>query len=247
MMQAAGANVFNRKILAWAFAAGLLNIAPRLFSPPAGDIFVHYALIECFSRQLWEGNLYPRWCIEANAGLGGSDFLFYFPFPYYFTALFYPLHYLGMTIDQMYVASLFCVGIVTFMTCWIWLSDIVDHRYALMASFLFLWLPYRSELLYWRSAYPELWVIALLPLLWLLLRRLVSRRSDDWLSVAAIIGLCMFTHVPVTLDAIAAGGFYCIALAPEWRTVFRFSGAVVLAGMLSSIYVLPARYFLFLR
>ncbi|HEY9847696.1 MAG TPA: hypothetical protein V6D03_16055, partial [Candidatus Caenarcaniphilales bacterium] len=38
-----------------------------------------------FAEQFWLGDLYPRWLLEMNAGLGSPTFFFYAPVPYYFT------------------------------------------------------------------------------------------------------------------------------------------------------------------
>ena len=235
----------GKNLVALAMLASFLNIC-RLFAGPRRDRIscVHYSLIECFSRQVWEGNLYPRWCMEGNAGLGAPDFLFYFPAPYYIAALFYPFHFIGLSIENIYLCALFQVGAVTFITCRLWLSDMVDSKRALLASFFFLWLPYRLELVYYRSAYAELWQMALLPLLFLWLRRLATGRTKDWLTLAAIIALGLFTHVPTTLIALAAGGMYYLLLTPDRHTIWCFLAAAALAFMLCAIYAFPAYYFL---
>src|SRR6476659_2050022 len=83
------------RILGLAIAAATLNLIPLLVVDPGGDIFFHYTLIHCFVTQLWQGDLYPRWCMDANAGLGAPVFIFYYPLAYYITSLFYPLYFLG--------------------------------------------------------------------------------------------------------------------------------------------------------
>ncbi len=94
-----------KKILLVAMLAGSLNLIPRLLGDPGADAFFHYTLIHCFSTQFWEGDIYPRWCMEANASLGAPVFLFYFPLPYYISALLYPLHLLG-GIETVYLAGI---------------------------------------------------------------------------------------------------------------------------------------------
>ena len=44
-----------------------------------------------FVEQFWQGDVYPRWLINMNDGLGSPTFFFYAPIPYYFSSLFHPL------------------------------------------------------------------------------------------------------------------------------------------------------------
>lgn len=231
-------------LCAVALFAAFLNILPRIFLPPGGDVLTHYAQIECFARQVWEGHLYPRWCIEANAGLGGSDFLSYFPLPYYATALFYPLKPL-IGVEGIYLCGLFVTSAAAFITCTLWLSDVAGRKIALAGAFLLLWLPYRSELLFYRSAYPELCELALLPLLFLWLRRAASGRTAGWPALAVIVALALFTHVPTAIICMAAGSLYLVLLKPSWRTLLKWPVGLALGLAIAAIYAVPAETFLF--
>jgi hypothetical protein len=106
-----------------------------------------------------------------------------------------------------------------------------------------MWLPYRSELLYWRSAYAELWQLAFLPLFWLALRRLVTGRDMGWPCLAALMAVLLYTHFPVSLLALAAGGFYCMVLAPK-KSMGVYAISLLLAAMLAALYIAPAKYFM---
>ena len=46
--------------------------------PKAHDVFEHLNYTYFFSRQFWAGDLYPRWLIDLNHGLG-SPSMFVFP------------------------------------------------------------------------------------------------------------------------------------------------------------------------
>ena len=66
-----------------------------------------------FAEQFWSGELYPRWLMGMNAGLGSPTFFFYTPIPYYFTSLLHPLfasdpqgwHQLGLSASFALIAS----------------------------------------------------------------------------------------------------------------------------------------------
>ena len=52
------------------------------------DLFHHLLYGHYFARQLWQGELYPRWLMAMNGGFGSPTFFFYPPLPYYVSALF---------------------------------------------------------------------------------------------------------------------------------------------------------------
>ncbi len=129
-------------------AASLVNILPLILYNISGDIDFHLVLIECFARQFWQGDIYPRWCMDANA-LGSSLPLFYFPLSYYVAALLYPLSHLGMSVHGIYTLSLLLATMVTVLTCYLWLRDIVSPgpRAACQPVIYFHALPHGSHVL----------------------------------------------------------------------------------------------------
>jgi hypothetical protein len=59
--------------------------------PLAGDTTLHATYQYYFSRQFWNGEIYPRWLMDANDGYGSPIFLIQYPLPYWTTALLRPL------------------------------------------------------------------------------------------------------------------------------------------------------------
>ncbi len=234
-----------KKILCIAAAIAALDLAPFLFTNgPSGDVIFHYTLINCFSSQWWQGDLYPRWCIDAGAGLGAPQFLFYFPLPYYVTSLFYPLHFLGITVQQLYLLSLWLASAVTLVTCWLWLKEIVSPGRALLAAILFLLMPYRMELMFYRSAFAEVWGMALLPLLFLFTRRLALGDDKNWIWLSCAFAASLLTHIPLTIAGLMACGIQLLWFSGrQVKPKCYFALAVILAGMVAAFYILPAKYF----
>ena len=70
---------------------GLILTLPALFYGifDAPDLIpYHLKWSKHFAEQFWQGDLYPRWLMDMNAGLGSPTFFFYPPIPYYFNSLF---------------------------------------------------------------------------------------------------------------------------------------------------------------
>ena len=70
----------------------LLTLAPLLVGLPVGhDTLTHLQWHHHFAKQLWAGEIYPRWLAGMNAGYGSPAFFFYAPLPYMLTSLLHPL------------------------------------------------------------------------------------------------------------------------------------------------------------
>lgn len=224
--------------LLFVFALVLLNILPLILYNIAGDVDFHLVLIKCFAGQFWQGDLYPRWCMEANAGLGSSQPMFYFPLPFYIASLFYPFSHLGVSLYGVYIMSVFLATAVTLGTCYLWLKDIVSPGRAMLAAIVFIFMPYRMEAMLFRSAYAELWGMALLPLAFLYTRR------GQMLPLAAVLGLLSITHLPTAAVAIIGNGIYLLVTSGRaWEPKWRYGLTVLGAIAFSSFYFVPAVYY----
>lgn len=75
--------------LALIAGAGLLFAIPAFVNVylAGHDFFFHVMFSHHFTEQLWQGDLYPRWMQQMNAGFGSPIFFFYAPLPYYITSL----------------------------------------------------------------------------------------------------------------------------------------------------------------
>jgi hypothetical protein len=232
------------QVLLVALLVSLINLLPFWFARPGADVLFHYALIECFSSEFWQGNWYPRWCGSANSGLGSPVFLFYFPLPYYITALFYPLRHIGIMVEGQYILSVTSATLLTFFTCWRWLRDIVTPGRALLCAALFLFMPYRMEVMYFRTALAELWCMAFLPLLFMNVRKVAFGSYRSWLPLSLAMIAAVLCHVAVTFIALMGCTIQLITVARchirAWLAVAA-SGIVALGAV--ALYILPAIYY----
>src|SRR5215813_5426145 len=114
---------------------GLMLTAPVLiYGIPffSDDAVTHHAVWYVhFSEQLWAGDVYPRWLMGMNDGLGSPVFYFYPPVPFFVTSLLRPLfrndshgwYQLGLTASLALIASGLCA--------YLWLKEMVDRNSAL--------------------------------------------------------------------------------------------------------------------
>jgi hypothetical protein len=86
----------NLPLFAIIFIASLLMMLPywmqyAFATPVYKDIVFFSQLISAFSEQFWSGDIYSRWLVSLNGGLGAPVFLYYSPGAYYLASILYPL------------------------------------------------------------------------------------------------------------------------------------------------------------
>ena len=205
----------------------------------------HLKWSKYFSEQFWIGDFYPRWLLGMNAGLGGPTFFFYPPVPYYFTSLFHPLfanelqgwHQLSLSASFALIAS----GI----TAYIWLKSITDERAALIASIVYMALPYHIGIeLYWRFAFAEYWSFVWMPLILYFAKQLITAHKFSIIGFAVSSALLVMTHLPTLIIFYPAVIGYILFTAVKHKrgkkVLLRMILAITLGIGLSATYWLPA-------
>ena len=197
-----------------------------------------------FVEQFWAGDLYPRWLLGMNAGLGGPTFFFYAPVPYYFVSLLHPLfaneahgwHQLGLAASVALVAS----GL----TAYIWLKSITNQNVAFICSILYMAMPYHLAVdLYWRFAFAEYWTFVWIPLILYFSKKLIGGHRLNIVGLAVSFALLIMTHLPTFVIFSSVPIFYIILMAgrKQRKKVFiHLVLALIIAVGLSAVYWLPA-------
>lgn len=227
-----------RTLIPLALLAAFINIIPLLMVIPAGDTVMNYMMMDCFGKQLWSGILYPRWCMDANAGLGSPAPIFYFPLPFYITAIFAPLQSWGFTLPQQYLLGVYTANFTAFICCFAWLSRLVSRRNAIFCAFIFLLGFYRAEMMT-RASYAEYWCVAFLPLLFMLTHIACHSTQRTWHKFAAVITVCMLCHAPATLIGLMGAGIY--ALLAHWRALIPMGIGGAIATLITLPHYLPMK------
>jgi hypothetical protein len=113
--------------------------------PPVGDSTLHATYQYQFSRQFWNGDIYPRWMMSANKGYGSPIFLIQYPLPYWITALQRPLTRFAPTpAREARELGVFCFLVLAAagLNARLWLQKSRTPLTATAAAMLYISLPY---------------------------------------------------------------------------------------------------------
>ncbi len=239
----------NKKLISWAWIviAGIILTLPTLiygFPTYNHDGWVHALWYSNFANQLWTGELYPRWLLGLNKGLGSPALFFYQPAPYYSASLFKPfflddahgLRQLGASVSLAFIAS----GSFAYL----WLRRLVPRRPALIASIIYLVMPYHLAIdLYLRGAFAEVWAFVWLPLILYFAHRLRSGERFSVAGLAVSYALLIISHLPTALIFSPVPILYVIMPSKSAGRIKATAGSVAalaLGAGMAAIYLLPA-------
>ena len=196
-----------------------------------------------FSAQLWDGDLYPRWLMNMNAGLGSPVFFYYPPVPYFLTSLLRPffsndpqgLQQVGVSFSIALIAS----GI----SAYSWLRETNDQAFALVAALLYMVMPYHLAEIYIRGALAEHWAFVWMPLILLFTQRIINGHRVAGVGLAISYALLIMTHLPTALILSVVPISYVLLTADKPMKI-RVAGITVASTLLglglATVYILPA-------
>lgn len=231
----------------------LIAVVGIVFTLPAfitGFISGHNAITHLlwskyFAAQLWAGDLYPRWLMGMNAGLGSPAFFFYFPLPYYLTSLFYlpqvtaaPFGWIQLGLSS--AAALVLSGL----SMYLWLGTIVNRNSAVMAAILYMLMPYHLLIdLYYRFAFTEFWAFVWMPLALYFSRGIVCNQQNAAIGFAVSYALLITSHLPTTLIFSFVPILFLLLTTERKnriKAVSKLISGMALGIGLSGIYLIPA-------
>ena len=234
--------LFGFPILTIMVTAVALFFPTLFFGIPSGHDFEFHmnSWMEVLSQ--WRlGILYPRWAALAHFGYGEARFIFYPPVSWMLGAA------LGSFLPWTIVPAVYEWIALTLSGCSMFLlaRRFMPRRDATFAAALYAANPYHIVIVYWRSAFAELLVGALLPLLLLVLLRSEKNDRTEVLSLSLIVAAAWLTNVPAAVMLT-----YSLALMLVVAAVVRRSTrplaigalAVFLGLALAAFYVVPVLY-----
>ena len=226
-------------------AATAVALAPLfLYGVPANswDARFHAIEIRHFSDQLWDGELYPRWLVAMNFGLGSPHFFYYSPLAYYFASLFDWFH-APNGLPQMTLAEI-CLLFLSGLACHLWLSRLTDPVSALIGSVFYIAAPYHVFVdSYIRGDYAEFAAYVWLPLLLHGVELIKARRAVGFPLIAASYAGLILTHIVIGLIYSGIPILYAIGRLGrrDARSGVILVGAASTLGLaVAGVYLLPA-------
>lgn len=183
-------------VLIIVFFAVLLG-APMLYYGPlvdGHDAHEHLNFIAHFSEQFWHGDLYPRWLMDMNKGLGSPTYFVFPPLPAYVCVLLEPVaHVLHFNAFNF---AAFLALLISGLTAYLWLSTFASDKVAMIGSILYMLAPYHLAIdFYRRCALPECWAIAWMPLILYFTAGVIKQNRRSMLGLAIAFALMIFSHL----------------------------------------------------
>ncbi len=240
-----------RAIIVLAVAAIILTL-PILIRGPlflADDTLEHTNFDHYFAEQFWQGELYPRWLLNMNCGLGSASFFVYPPFPSYVYALLIPVarivHLNAFSLGAY--LCLFTSGVCAFL----WMTTLANRRVALIAATIYMLLPYHLTIdFYRRCALPECWALAWTPLALYFATLVVRGKRYATVGLALAYALLIVSHLVSVLILSALPLLLAVAIAErgrKTRALLAVMGCMALGAAVSGAYLVPtlanAKYF----
>ncbi len=212
------------------------------FGIPSGHDFEFHMNSWMEVHHQWhEGIVYPRWAELAHGGYGEARFIFYPPASWMLGAI------LGSVLPWALVpaAYLWIVLTLSGMSMFALAQQWLERRDAVCAAVLYAANPYYLVIVYWRSAYAEMLVGALLPLLVLFALRVEEEKWRGAIWLGLVVAAAWLTNAPAAVMVNYSVALLVVAVAIQKRSprVLVYGVVAVLIGLgLAAFYVLPAAY-----
>ncbi len=206
------------------------------------DTHEHLNYTKYFSEQFWQGELYPRWLIDMNHGLGSPSYFVYPPLPAYVCTLLEPLAkvFRFNAFNSAAWLPLLASGIAALL----WLQTFVSRTVAAICAALYMLMPYHLTVdFYRRCAIPECWAFVWMPLILYFLPGVIAGKHRDSVGLAISFALMIFSHlisvaiffpIPICIAALLS------PIGQKLRSVIRVVLDMALGTGISSVYLLPA-------
>ena len=237
----------------WAHVAVIIVVAMALTYPcirrglPLGHSTITHILYQhAFNQQIAQGDLYPRWIINMNRGLGGGVFFAQYPLPYYVPwaiGKIIPNHWGPYEETRTQGLALALAAILAGLFTYAWCATFADRLTAMLAAIIYLTLPYCLTIdIYLRAAIGEFWALSFLPLSLYFIERIAagSRRAMPGLALAFALVIVSHLFTAVLLAPVLLA--YAVWRVPRARRLLsacQVLAAFLLATGLAGVYALP--------
>lgn len=210
------------------------------------DRLAHLAYQHFFDEQIAGGDLYPRWMPGLNMGHGSPIFFVQYPLPYYVAwglGHVIPNHWGVYTETHTQGLAVVLAATLGALFTYAWCSTFVDGLSAMVASLVFITLPYFFSVdLYLRIPIGEFWALTTMPLSFYFVERRSAVPGRSLAGLALAFALLLLSHLFTAVLAVPVLLVYAVwrsepaeRFSPIWQTASALALGVALAG----VYTLP--------
>lgn len=199
-----------------------------------------------FDQAIKDGVLYPRWGVDFALGYGYPLFNIYSPLAFYVAEAF---HLLGAGLTAAVKLTYVLGFVLSGLTMYGFARRVLSEEAALLASVVYMYVPYHLLDIYVRSAFAEFCAFVFLPLILLLFYELIENGRARYLALAGLAYAGLFlTHAATalifTMFLVPYVAFLILSrFKTHWTETLRriglSLGAAALALALASIFLLP--------
>ncbi|MEO1660021.1 MAG: hypothetical protein AAFR51_03460 [Pseudomonadota bacterium] len=229
-------------------SAALLALHAVSGTPAGASYILNLPWFNAFNNAFWAGDLYPRFSFDFWYGLGGLDFYFYAPLPFWFSSTVGQVTCPGCAPHTTFAVSGAWMVIFAGISFFVFARRFFSVPWAGFGGLLYAVLPYHYiNDWYWRQSIGEVLAAAIIPLLALSIIRLSADKKGGAMFAICLAALAL-AHLPSFL--IGCHLFALIILwkifqrQSDWRArgveFARFAGWGLLGVSLCALYWIPA-------
>ena len=206
------------------------------------DTKEHISFGTYFAEQFCQGDLYPRWLMNMNHGLGSASFFVYPPFPSYVYALLLPLA-TAIHANAFSVAEYLCL-FASGLCAFLWMTTLASRQVSLAVAAIYMLLPYHLTIdFYRRGALSECWALAWMPLVLYCTTQVVRRWRYAVACLALAYALLIVSHLVSAVILSALPLLLALVIAERGRkarALLTVAGGLALGALVASAYLVPA-------
>lgn len=212
----------------------------------SGDLSTHIMQEIYFYKVLFQGDLFPVWAGGMNATYGYPAFLFTYPLPYYFMAIF---HFIGFSFINSAKILLALSYLFSGIFMYVWLKKEVNEKGAFVGALFYLFAPYHLIDLHFRADIGETLAFVFLPLSLLAARNYISTKKLQWFIVEIFsFSALILSHPAVSISGIPIVLLYIFILlsnsqyVAKVRVYFIHLISFILSIFVTAFYWVPLLY-----
>ena len=240
----------HRKIallIACSLALSGILFLPLFWGIPMGfDLPIHLSILDQFSNEIREGNLFPAWLGRFNGGLGDPTMVFYPPGLYYLGSLFSTA--LGWDTVGGLFGALFLLTAVCFVGMFFLVRPVGGTGGGLLAMACLLLIPFRAFVIHGAGMYPAYGAGCILPFALLALWRLSTAEKGSpflhpaclgWACSLAMITLLNLPFAVLLLHVVILWALVEVGISRDPGFLIRLGLGTLWGLLLAAFYLVP--------